>query len=559
MKPLKFYPIMIMVLLAFASLSMADKTQLQFRNKQISQVPCALRQLPDILVSSFTVKLDSTDVGTDRDFPHDRVSLLLELMNGGNQAVPPGTVLHVVFKRNEEVIKAMDLPNGLGDRGSRVAMSAGDSFAHGQPTTYHAEVTAPIQECTTGNNKASLTIDESLLHPGGAPDFTCSMFTAEKRWTHVGNEMKGSFYFAADVENLGAGYCQDDGKPVDLQFYLITNKSSPRAYVRIPKGDLPGPRAKKRFSVEVPESSLVLPPGKLSFCAFLPSTPDESNKLNGWSTNAAALVNSGIPTNGSMARIKYPPWGMIGRTLNIRIDVQNMQYQAVPDLRLILLRNGAIIKEWKSIELSSAATIRRSTTDDRPVTEDPEADEYRAILTTNQADANPPADQILDSQPRPLKHVDLTAGFLQTLLASPDTGLGKPVKQANGKINIFDEKTRVAISPQSFKLQIEGNYRLDGGAHVGFKARIGLTLHARNGNLIAEIVDKDIKVGSTLSRALLDILTSGLYEGIKYGIEKGLESALKGSLNLGNMIGGYSPCGVVLCEGYLYLYYPYST
>lgn len=559
MKPFKIYPIMIIALLAFGTSSNADKTPPQFRNKQIPQVPCGLRQLPDILVSSFTVKLDSTDVGTDRDFPHDRVSLHLELSNGGNLAVPPGTVLHVVFKRNAEEIKAMDLPNGLGDKGSRVAMGASDSFPHGQPTTYFVEVTAPIQECSTSNNRASLAIDESKLHPGRAPDFTCSMFTAEKRWTHVGDEMKGSFYFAADVENLGQGYCQDDGKPVDLQFYLTTNKSWPRAYVRIPKRDLPGPKARKRFSVEVPEAKLGLPPGKLSICAFLPSTPDEANKQNGWSTNTAAFVNSGVPLNGSMARVKFPPWGMIGRVLTIRIDVQNMQYQAIPDLRLILLKNGAILKEWKSVELSPAATLRKSTTDDRPIVEGPDEDEYRVILTTNQSGANPPADQVLDSQPRMFRHVEVPAGVLQALLTVPETGLGKPVKQMNGRINVFDDKTKVAISPQSFKLQVEGNYRLDGGAHVGFKARFGLTLHARNGSLISEVVDKDIKIGSKLSEAFLDILTVGLYEAIKYGIEKGLENGLKGTLNLGNVIGGYSPCGIVLCDGYLYLYHPYST
>jgi hypothetical protein len=125
---------------------------------------------PDIEVVSFYTLLYSTQVGTPLvEFPIDKVSVCYDLKNSGKAAVPNGTVLNIEFKRNGKVLKAFSItPTAryLGSPESHWGGGFTDSFSHGEKITYSVQVTGPIQECATDNNRASFTIDEDKLHKG---------------------------------------------------------------------------------------------------------------------------------------------------------------------------------------------------------------------------------------------------------------------------------------------------------------------------------------------------------------------------------------------------------
>jgi hypothetical protein len=103
------------------------------------------------------------------EFPSDTVAVCYDLKNSGKAAVPNGTVVDIVIKRNGKVFRSFSHTTNtgtLGAPGSHWGGGFSDSFRHGEKMTYSIQVTAPIQECTKDNNRASFTIDEDKLHKG---------------------------------------------------------------------------------------------------------------------------------------------------------------------------------------------------------------------------------------------------------------------------------------------------------------------------------------------------------------------------------------------------------
>ena len=74
---------------------------------QLQKPSADLFLCPDIEVVSFYTLLYSTQVGTPLiGFPIDKVSVCYDLKNSGKAAVPNGTVLNIVFKRNGKVLRS---------------------------------------------------------------------------------------------------------------------------------------------------------------------------------------------------------------------------------------------------------------------------------------------------------------------------------------------------------------------------------------------------------------------------------------------------------------------
>ena len=103
---------------------------------------------------------------------------------------------------------------------------------------------------------------------------------------------------------------------------------------------------------------------------------------------------------------------------------------------------------------------------------------------------------------------------------------------------------------------VEGDKRIKGGAHVGFRAHVWLKVHARHGKIAADIIKKDLDIGSRATEIILSIVIPGIGLAILEGIEKSFRSAIPDDFGFG--VGGVSPCGIVLRQGALYLYYPYT-
>ena len=76
-----------------------------------------------------------------------------------------------------------------------------------------------------------------------------------------------------------------------------------------------------------------------------------------------------------------------------------------------------------------------------------------------------------------------------------------------------------------------------------------------NGQIVADVIDKKLTLGSEAEKVLIAIFLPGIGYGIQHGIEKAFMSAIPNNLGIGGL--PVSPCGIVLRDGALYLYYPY--
>jgi hypothetical protein len=437
------------------------------------QLPSILKQdCPDIVVTAVDAKLIGTQVGdSSADFPHDTVRVEATLKNGGNKPVPAGTILHIEFKRNGQTFTFVDPVGVLSDPGSSWSIARTDKFPHNAQTTYTVAVTTSLNECQKANNQATLTIDEARLHPSGTPDLTCSIFKVEKRWQQQGSSFKGSCYFAAEVSNIGKGSAQTNSQPLQLMFYQ--NKDRLLTKVLIPESEIPAPGYNKVFSTEVPDTDV--PYGEYAVYATIEQVRNETNRNNNWSANAGRLNNSAEAPVQAMAKISFPSWGMLGQILNIHIEATNLQYQNWSNLRLILYKNDAVLKQWKGLVLGPGAKVRQNTTDDRPSQESVSGrDVYKAILTTdNSSSITPPAGTILDMQTRPFTWMDMAENLLQQTLQDPVSGIGAKMKASDDSLSISDEKTKVSITPESIFVEAKGNKRLRGGPRLTLPPRYG--------------------------------------------------------------------------------------
>jgi hypothetical protein len=138
------------------------------------------------------------------------------------------------------------------------------------------------------------------------------------------------------------------------------------------------------------------------------------------------------------------------------------------------------------------------------------------------------------------------------LLRSPETGLGAKIKASDGSLHISDEKTRVQIKPESLLVTVQGYKRLKGGAHADFTASVWLKVHVRNGQVAADVIDKKINIDSIWIEFLANLLLPGIGHAIVNSIADRFASSVPSNFNFG--VGG-TPCGIVLNDGFLYIYY----
>ena len=108
-----------LALLAAASLAWpAQQTEVKnttSREQQVTELNC-----PDVAVTSLTATLVSTLLGDLQvEFPMDTVRVEATLENVGSAAVPPGTSLYLILKKNGTVIQSASTRDILGAPGSR--------------------------------------------------------------------------------------------------------------------------------------------------------------------------------------------------------------------------------------------------------------------------------------------------------------------------------------------------------------------------------------------------------------------------------------------------------
>ncbi|HUU04919.1 MAG TPA: hypothetical protein VMZ49_03465, partial [Patescibacteria group bacterium] len=213
----KSLPFVALALLVAASLTLPaqqkDVKTIASQEKPVKSLTC-----PDVAVTSLTATLVSTLLGDLQvEFPMDTVKVEATLENVGSAAVPPGTSLYLILKKNGEVIQSASTRDILMAPGSRWTYSVNDSFLHGRKTTYVFQVATTLRECRVSNNQATRKIDEKKLHPAGNPDLVVSVFSIGKRWKRDGDQFEAFFDLEADVTNIGSGYSNSDSRLLFVQ------------------------------------------------------------------------------------------------------------------------------------------------------------------------------------------------------------------------------------------------------------------------------------------------------------------------------------------------------
>ena len=297
-----------------------------------------------------------------------------------------------------------------------------------------------------------------------------------------------------------------------------------------------------------------MPFGEYNVTASIAQAANERNRDNNSSTNAGSLNNAAQAPVTAMARLSFPPWGMTGRILYVRADIQNLQYQQLDNLRLILLKNDKLFKEWKPLGIASGAKIQKTVNEDRPEMEnDTGRDVYKAILTADGSSSlTPPQNTILDAQTRTFGWMDMSESLVQSLLQDPATGLGNKIKASDGSLHISDDKTKVHITPDSLLVIVHGYKRLKGGGKADFTASVWLKVHVRNGQVAADVIDKKVTIDSAWVEFLANLILPGIGHAIVNAIGDHFASAVPKNFNFGV---GVTPCGIALNTGSLYLYY----
>jgi hypothetical protein len=547
----KSLPCTLIIFFAASSLTLA--IQKKSLTTTASKPSVISLKCPDITVSGMNATLVSTLLGDPQvEFPMDTVKLEATLENSGTEAVPLGTFVYIILKRNGEVVRSTTATDPLGAPGSSWTYSVNDSFPHGQKTTYILQASSTLKECRLSNNLAALTIDEKKLHPQGDPDLTVTMFSIEKRWQQDGDHFKASFYLAADVANDGTGTSSSASR-----LLFLINGNQELAVMNIAQEALPGPGQKKRYTAVVPAAKV--PTGDHMVQASIEPPQNERNTQNNLSANSAQITHSTELPAGVIAVLEFTPWRLTGKKLSTTIKMTNLQNQDLHALRLIMLREGVPVKEWRPLSFNPRETFRvRFEEELQPSRVIFGQSHFRALLTSD-AKKNPPANNsILDERMRELCWVEMGEGVLRQNLLDRERGLAAQVYRKNKDYRV--QETQVRISADGISIQVKGKKITGRSPDMDFRAAMLLSPRLAAGRVYFETIKTDVQVSSGPSDFFGTLFAPLIFQSVKAAIEKFVEKEL--AVNLppapapGSPNSQYgAPLGIILVDGALDMYY----
>jgi hypothetical protein len=545
-------PFLLIALCVFASLAgpaASNETPARYSSK----APVIMLKCPDIAVTGMNVTLVSTLLGDPQvEFPLDTVRLEATLENVGTEAVPAGTFIYLILKRNGEVVRSATVTDTLGAPGSSWTYSVNDSFLHGHKTTYVLQASSPLKECRLSNNLAALTIDEKKLHPQGDPDLSVAVFSVEKRWRQDGERFKASFQLAADMTNGGAGFATSASR-----LLFLINGNQELAALKIAQDDLPGPGQKRRFTVSVGADKIPL--GDHVVQASIEPPHNERNIQNNLSHNSGQISNSAELPAGVLAALEFTPWRLSGKNLSTRIKMSNLQSLSLKKLRLILFRDGKAVKEWRDLSFTPRETFLIGYEEELAP---PQAifgqNRFRALLTSDRKGEPPENNSILDECTRDICWVELDEGTLQNSLRNRETGLAVQASRKHGDCVI--RETHVGISAGGIAIRVKGSRAGEGSSAAEFSAELILSPRLTAGRVYFETLKADVQVSSGPSDFFPTQLAPIIYRSVKAAIENFAEKELAVNLPPTTDPAGRKnqygpPLGIVLVDGALDLYY----
>ena len=446
----KSLPYCVLALLLSASLLLqAEQKKAQPATPQ--DQPATTLKCPDVAITSLNATLVSTLLGDLQvEFPMDTVKLEATLENAGSAAIPPGTPLYLILKKNGKVIQSLSATDILGAPGSRWTYSVNDSFQHNQKTTYTIQVASPLKECRVSNNRALHRIDEKKLHPDGNPDLTVSMLPIARNWKQEGSQFQSFFELAADITNNGSGASNSSSRLL----FVLNEEQVVLAALSIPQKDLPAPGQTKRFTIKLAAGDV--PTGEFQVSAYIEHPRNEFIFNNNWSLNTGKIANIAEPPGGTLAILDFLPWHLAGKKLTATLKITNLQNRHLSDLRLTMLKDDIPVREWKALTCGPQTHSRFQYAEElRTVPAASGSHRYRAILYRDRGNGPPPDDQVLAVQARSLHRVVLSREMLQKCLQDKDTGLALQFQRQSKEFRI--RETLVRIDPGGILIQVKGN------------------------------------------------------------------------------------------------------
>ena len=541
-------PFVALALLAAASLALPAQ-QKEVKNTASREQKVIELNCPDVAVTSLTATLVSTLLGDLQvEFPMDTVRLEATLENVGSAAVPPGTSLYLILKKNGEVIQSAGTRDILMAPGSRWTYSVNDSFPHGRKTMYVFQVATTLRECRVSNNRATCRIDEKKLHPAGNPDLIVSIFSISKRWKRQGDQFQAIFDLEADVANIGSGYSSSDSRLL----FVNNDDQVVLATVNISRDDLPGPNEKKRFTSEL--TAAQVPPGEFPVSAHIERPRNERIGNNNWSLNTGQISNDAASPAGALAVIDFKPWRLSGNTISTSIQITNLQERTLRNIRLVVLKNNRPVKEWQQLEFGPLASSHVQYFENRQT---PKiifgCERYRAILSGD------PGNSICDSQSRNLYCLAMSEAVLQNNLQDKDNGLAAQVCRRNR--NFLITETLARVEPAGISISVRGKEVVANFPKRGFHIEIVLLPRIVHGQVKLDVIKSVVHLGSAFPEFFSTLLAPVMYQSIKTVIEEFAEDELV--TNLSKTSSGVfkpnsqnqSPAGIILNQGALNIYY----
>jgi hypothetical protein len=446
----KSLPYFVLALLLTASLHLQAQ-QIKSKPATRQDKPATMLKCPDVAITSLNATLVSTLLGDLQvEFPMDTVKLEAALENAGSAAIPPGTSLYLILKKNGKVIQSLSAVDILGAPGSRWAYSVNDSFQHNQKTTYTIQVSSLLRECRVSNNRAMHRIDEKKLHPTGNPDLTVSMLPIARNWKQEGSQFQSFFELAADITNNGSGESNSSSRLL----FVLNEEQVVLAALRIAQKDLPTPGQTKRFSVELAAGGV--PSGEFLVSAHIEHPRNEFIFNNNWSLNTGKIANIAEPPGGTLAVLDFQPWHLAGKKLSATLKITNLQNRHLRNLRLIMFRDNVPVKQWHALACSPQAQSSFQYAEElqaAPIASGSHS--YRAVLCRDTGKTPPPDDQVLAAQARNLQRMVLGREMLQKSLQDKDTGLAFQFQRQREEFRI--QETLVRINPGGILIQVKGN------------------------------------------------------------------------------------------------------
>ena len=547
-------PCAFLALLVAASLTLPSQQKevknTTSREQQVTELNC-----PDVAVTSLTATLVSTLLGDLQvEFPMDTVKLEATLENVGSAAVPPGTSLYLILKKNGEVIQSASTRDILMAPGSRWTYSVNDSFLHGRKTTYVFQVATTLRECRVSNNQATRKIDEKKLHPAGNPDLIVSIFSIGKRWKREGDQFEAIFDLEADVANIGSGYSNSDSRLL----FVNNDDQVVLATVNISQDDLPGPNEKKRFTSEL--TAAQVPPGEFLVSAYIERPRNERISNNNWSRNTGQISNNANSPAGALAVIDFKPWRLDGEKLSASIQMTNLQDQNLRKLQLVVLKDNRPVKKWQSLEFGPLASSYVLYSEERQPPQVIFGSEcYRAILTSDPGKTAPAGNSVLDSRTRNLYWLKMSEAILQNNLQDKDNGLAAQVYRQNR--NFLISETLAKVEPAGIRISVKGREIVTNFPYRELHFEIVLLPRVVLGQVKLEVIKSVVHLGYAFPEFFSTLLAPVMYQSIKTFIEKFTTEELSANLSetssgMFNLNGKKpAPIGFILTKGALDIYY----